>query len=1270
MFKRIFGVLALLALLALLWLRFYLPKARFIATATPQLSQAVPASAVAPAYTALPGSLIPLNVLKTKIVREELTPEELAAPMPFRVALRMRNIDELRARIAKGEILSQAEMSAKYYPTQENFDQVSSWLSAHGLKVQPADITRLSVAANGSTAIVAQTLQTKFVRVDGIDGREYTSASSAPSMPSVFAPFVLGVNGLQPEIKAFIRHAQNLPVGGNGLYTVGPQVISQHYGVPTGLDGTGQTIALIGAENPASSDVTAFWQNTGASSQSFASVVTVVNPWGNSLDGGGNNNVELTMDLEWASGIAPGAKFRIYQSLDAYQFVPAILSDLQSIPSLKQASYSGGFPEFSGEALIESDSQYYAALAAAGVTFFASTGDWGQYSAPGKSAGSTMVTVSYPASDPCVTAVGGTTLQFASATPPTAQPTPDIPTGVEYGWGQSGGGQSVNFERPSWQTGSGVPTGSGRLVPDVSAVASTLTNSTSTSRNLYLFYGGNTASAAGTSVSSPIWAGLCAIINQSRANAGLQPIGLLGPRIYPLIGTTAFTDITSDDSLSTSYQGATVAGVGYDTCTGIGAPNVGNLITALATAPNSQTALPQIVNQTSDQYVVSGGNATLSVTAVTPSGAPILSYQWRATDPNVSWYPGIDNGNSAWLPLSDGAGISGSQTSMLTLSNLTTANTLDKSGGLRRYDCVVQNQYGFTYSTAVTITVGNTAPAITTALTNQTVAIGDTVSFAAEVTGNTPVTYQWQLSTNGGSTWTNLTDGGDYSGSASSALKITGATAGLNGNQFRYVATNSAGTTMSAAAALTVTSPVFPSPTGVAIDSSGNLYICDSSNNTVQKVTSLLLASIVAGTSGQAGSTDGSGTSALFRQPGGITIDGSGNLYVADTGNSTIRKITPAGAVTTFAGSPSHQGYQEGTGVNAWFNSPTGIAVDSSGNLFVADTGNAIIRKLTPSGASSTIAGSAGATGTTDGVGAAARFNHPSSLALDSFGNVYVTDTFNDTIREITSANAVTTLAGTPGVSGTYDGPGTALALFNQPAGIAVDSSNNIYIADTGNATIRKSALYGNVSTLAGLASIAGLEDDADGDALFNQPRGLAIDASGNVLVADTGNAAIRKVSPIGIVTTLAITIANAPVITAQPTSASVPAGTNATFSAAASGNPNPQFQWQRLPAGSTTWSNLTDGGNYSGTSTATLTVSSTTTGMNSDQFRTLVTNSIASATSNAATLTISSSSSSTANASGGGGGATSLWFYAALGLLATVRFISHKFCSPAGRRS
>jgi len=185
----------------------------------------------------------------------------------------------------------------------------------------------------------------------------------------------------------------------------------------------------------------------------------------------------------------------------------------------------------------------------------------------------------------------------------------------------------------------------------------------------------------------------------------------------------------------------------------------------------------------------------------------------------------------------------------------------------------------------------------------------------------------------------------------------------------------------------------------------------------------------LAGLAGSSGSADGTGSAARFEDPGGMAVDSAGNVYVAETGKNTIRRVTPVGTnwvVTTLAGLAGSSGGADGTGSAARFVFPWGLAVDGAGNVYVADFGNCTVRKVTPAGVVTTLAGLAGSSGTVDGTGSAARFSDPSGVAVDSAGNVYLTDTGNHTVRRVTPAGVVTTLAGLAGKSGSADGTGSA----------------------------------------------------------------------------------------------------------------------------------------------------------------------------------------------------------------------------------------------------
>lgn len=309
-------------------------------------------------------------------------------------------------------------------------------------------------------------------------------------------------------------------------------------------------------------------------------------------------------------------------------------------------------------------------------------------------------------------------------------------------------------------------------------------------------------------------------------------------------------------------------------------------------------------------------------------------------------------------------------------------------------------------------------------------------------------------------------------------------------------------------------------PHDVAVDAAGNLYIADTANQTIRKRTPDGNVTTIAGLAGEIGITDGNGAAARFYEPVGVAVDAIGNIYVADRGNHVIRKITPAGAVSTLAGTARNQGSSDGTGAAARFSFPRAIATDAAGNVYVADSGNNLVRKITPTGGVTTLAGAPGLSGFADGPGGTARFNRPEGIAVDVAGNVYVADYFNHCIRKISPSGETSTLAGQAQAGGQVDGTGT-VARFSYPNGVDVDASGNLFVSSR-SSTVRKVTPGGTVTTLAGALEALGSNDGAGAAARFRNPEDVTVDAGGNIYVADTGNNTIRRISPDSIVTTVA----------------------------------------------------------------------------------------------------------------------------------------------------
>jgi len=312
-------------------------------------------------------------------------------------------------------------------------------------------------------------------------------------------------------------------------------------------------------------------------------------------------------------------------------------------------------------------------------------------------------------------------------------------------------------------------------------------------------------------------------------------------------------------------------------------------------------------------------------------------------------------------------------------------------------------------------------------------------------------------------------------------------------------------------------SATFNHPFGMTMDAAGNFYITDQLGSTIRKISSSGIVSTVAG-NGRPISVDGNGLNAGFDGPSGIVADKSGNLYVTDYNSGLIRKITPDGTVTTIAG--NNMGYAEldGLGTSASFNEPDGITIDQQGNLYVADQGGSRIRKILPNAQVITIAGSS--PGYADGSGAGANFYGPAGITIDASGNLFVTDDYNSKIRKIDGSGHVTTLAGSP-IAGSFDGTG-ASAGFDGVVGITTDGHGNLYVAESGGVSkIRKVTAKGVVTTIAG-TGVPGYADDFAAKAQFNEPTALVFDKAGNLYIADDANNRIRMLSPGGIVSTFA----------------------------------------------------------------------------------------------------------------------------------------------------
>jgi sugar lactone lactonase YvrE len=933
---------------------------------------------------------------KPAVVRSVLSGAERQARMPFEVALRMRNLPEVQGRVANGEQISPAEMAARYFPLQADYDRVVQWLRDQGFAVTRTDANRLAVFASGSVDATATAFQVSFARV-GYRGGEYTSAVTAPSVPAELSSAVLGIHGLQPHLRPH-RMSRLRPMANSADGYVPSQILTAYGASSISQNGAGQSIAIMEQTDPLADDLSQFWADAGVKDTlaNIEFLAVGLGPDSSSVSGYSDELTEASLDAEWASGLAPGAVIRVYGvgSVDPASFdegYQQVYEDAINHPSLHicQLSLSFGLneDEMDGDYFLI-ESQYMANLTAAGVTVFAASGDGGSNPDPntGEYNASAPLQVGYPASDPSVTGVGGTVLTLG----------PSNLRNTEVGWAGSGGGLSTVYTRPSWQNAPNNLKYPMRQEPDVSADADQILGA-------LVVQSGQEQVVGGTSWATPIWAAFCALINQSRGT----PVGFLNPKLYALQGTQAFYDVTSGGN--TAYP----ATVGYDMSTGLGAPNVAELIQLLGNAGGSLAILDQL----GSQFVTPGQTATFAVATYPP--ADNVTYQWQR----------MAAGSSTWANLTDNATYDGSSTPFLAVSDVTDAMQGDQ------FQCIVRQGSATVTSSPAGISVG---------------AVGVTTLAG----------------------WPEA--GGSANGTGRAA-------------RFDFVGS-------------------------LRLDSQGDIYVADGSNDEVRKVTPAGVVTSAAGVAGKAGTNDGPASSALFNSPGGVAVDPSGAIFVADSGNYTVREISASGNVTTLAGSAGNQGTNDGTGTAAQFYDMEDIADDGLGNLYVADGMADAVRKVViATGAVTTFAGYPLQSGSNDGTGIGARFNDPNGVATDSSGNVYVSDTGNFTVRRITPGGVVTTIAGEVGVEGSQDGPAST-AQFGAPAGSGLDGQGNLFVTDTANCTIREISAGGIVSTVAGQPD---LSDNVDGPLLsakFGFPVDLAVDSAGVIYVADGINDTVRRV--------------------------------------------------------------------------------------------------------------------------------------------------------------
>ncbi len=566
-----------------------------------------------------------------------MTAAHAADRIGFNLPLALRDQAELEARVNRGEVLSGEELRTKYFPLPTDYAAVAVWLRGEGFVVDEFGGAPLAVFAHGTAAQVQASFGVELSLVTGADGADHVVTRTAPSLPAAIARPALGVSGLsyRRSRPRLVQHEGATPAAvPSGGYHIA-DIRKAYNGAAltvngTGLDGTGQTIGIEAYLFPKTADLTAFWSANGITRKGTVTNVDLTQS-GTKLATDTDDLGETELDVEWASGIAPGANITVYATNevnndDAERIYARAVSDASASGStLHTFSSSYGPTEFALSTTEKNAyNNYFLSMTAAGLTYLNASGDIGSGN------GTTLTPEAY-GDCPYATGVGGTNLQVNTTT--------DARTS-EVVWGRdsngttsgSSGGLSKFFAKPAWQTGAGTPTGNFRGIPDI-ALAADYINSPA-----YYYTNGSAGEVGGTSWSAPTFAGFLAMIQQGRTlnSPARGALGFINPRLYPLIGTANFYDVTSGNN------GAYTTTAGYDLCTGVGVPTVNALLatwlgpTITSFTPTSGAAGTSVVITGTNFYtgptvpltVTFNGTAAASVTvnsatqitAVAPSG--------------------------------------------------------------------------------------------------------------------------------------------------------------------------------------------------------------------------------------------------------------------------------------------------------------------------------------------------------------------------------------------------------------------------------------------------------------------------------------------------------------------------------------------------------------------------------------------------------------------------------------------------------------------------
>jgi uncharacterized protein (TIGR03437 family) len=1023
--------------------------------------------------------------------------------------------------------LTPEEFGERFGASTESVNRVGEWLRSEGFVVSSTSRGRGWIVFSGTVAQVQKSFHTEIHRYE-VGGKAHYGPALPPSIPAELAGLVAGIRGLDDFFLEATRHPLPLTTESDGSHALAPGDIDTIYSLvpPTygGIAapppaGMGLTIAVVGASQVDLSDIQQFRKMFQLPANDPTLVLAGDDPGTVSTA-----MLEADSDIEWAGGVAAGASIVYAYATDVLVATQYAID--QNLAPILSMSFSECEANISPD-----DATVFRGLAqqanAQGITWVAASGDAGAAACDqGSKVATQGLAVSFPASIPEVTAVGGTEFNEASGFWSPVNATnlssadgylPEIAwndTSTTLGLEASGGGVSVLFNKPAWQAGPGVPNDGMRDLPDIALDASP-------NHDPYIVVsGGQTYSAGGTSLATPVFAGILAIVEHELAGPGVGPgFGNFNPTLYASAAGSnpvglAFHDITSGNNIvpctggtpdCTSGSLGYSAGPGYDLVTGLGSIN-GTLLqyTQLATLTTVNTSATQVPEGT-----------PLTFTAT------VQAYNRAVPTGNVQF----EDGGSLQQFGESGNPVVLDQTGRASATATLSAGTHSITASYFSACCHLADSVSAALNVVVTPAAPH-APVLAAPL-------GDATNVSASVAlswSSVPFATSYDV-------YFGTSPSPPFWGNVAGLQCVPGALATNTKYYWMVAARNGSGATASPVSSFTTaavtyvistvagssaagyspngtpaTQALLSGPTDVAFDRNGNLYVADAGNNVVRKIGSDGTISTVAG--GGTGGDGGPATSAALSGPTGIVLDAQGNLYISEPfttyGLSNVRKVSPAGIITTIAGG-KRQGYSGdgGPAINAQLSKPEGLAVDSAGNLFIADSGNGCIREIS-AGIISDVAGTCGDIttpfGTSIGDGGPATSGillDPQSVAVDSAGNLFIADSSNCRIRKVTHG-IITTVAGDTGTAA-----GCSQNSVISPQWITVDPHGNIYISSgfyIETETIIKFSNGVSTTIAGGGYAIPGDGGPGTSASIFIA-GGLAVDSAGRVYFAESSDA-------------------------------------------------------------------------------------------------------------------------------------------------------------------